>query len=73
MADIHKQIAEAKVECAKFALAYPYATPEGLELSCARSNFHEAKVRLEQAQARWEKRIAPAKGWAPDPLKEQQS
>lgn len=72
MADIHTRIAEAKIECAKFALAFPGSTPEGAELIDARRGLEAAKKRLEMAQARWDRLIGPAEGWVPNPLKEQQ-
>lgn len=71
MSTIHERIEEARIECAKYALAFPGSTPEGAELIDARRNLEAAKKRLAAAQAQWNARIAPAKNWIPDPLKEQ--
>lgn len=65
-----KQIAEAKVSVAKSALANPFVYHEASELHEARRELKRAQARVERAQAVWDKFIAPAKGWAPDPLKE---
>ena len=65
------EIDEARVDCAKYALAYPALTAEGRHLMAARGQLRRAKLDLAAAEKAWAERIAPAKGWAPDPLKDE--
>ena len=65
-----RQIESAKLSCAKMALACPGMYPQGSELMHARQAFELAKERLAKAELAWANLIAPAKGWAPDPLAE---
>jgi hypothetical protein len=67
---LHKQIASAKVSVARHALASPFFFEQGCELVNAREALRHAKHRLLVAEAAWAQLIAPAKGWAPDPLKD---
>jgi hypothetical protein len=59
---------ESGEELARLALAQPYMFSEGRRLDDARRTYERAKAELVAAEAAWQKRIAPAKGWAPDPL-----
>ena len=63
-----EQIEAAKIGVARSALATPGIYHEAVELLGARKAFREAKERLARAEAAWAALIAPAKGWAPDPL-----
>jgi len=64
------QVENAKLSCAKTALANPFVYHEGVNLSNARAALVKAQHELNVAQAAWDRLIAPAKGWAPDPFKE---
>ncbi len=61
---------EASVSLARTALANPFIYPEANRLTSARRRLAQAQQELAAAQAAWDRLIAPAKGWAPDPLKE---
>lgn len=66
--DLFRRIAEAKLACAKQALASPFMFPEGTRLASAIENAAKAKAELREARRAWRARIAPAKGWAKDPF-----
>lgn len=65
-----RQFADVKVEIARAALAHPFVYPAGNELHEARRALKAAQQRLARAEVAWAALIAPAAGWAPDPLKE---
>lgn len=60
---------EAELSIAKTALANPFMFNEAVELSDARVAAEEAQKRLTKAENAWKDLIAPAFGWAQDPLK----
>lgn len=65
-----RQIRAAQLTVARTALANPFMYHEAGELVDARRLLKEAQERLTRAEKAWAALIAPAAGWAPDPLKE---
>jgi len=68
MTDFEKIRASAAESLAKTALANPFMFPVGVELVDARRALVAAQLRADKAEKAWADWIAPARGWAPDPL-----
>lgn len=67
-ASFMSQVEDAKLQCAKQALAMPFMFNEGCELDLARKALVAAVARATKAEAAWKRLIAPANEWAEDPL-----